>query len=285
MDKFGIREVCNCTFKALGGQPSHVVDFVIDTAKMSTLEGATTTVYASGGQGHSRLIAWEGERTLTFTVENALMTMDSFQAMSGAVKASADNKSTFSIYTNKFAGYYRVEAQTLIRDIEGIDHSALIIIPKAKLQTTINIPMGSSGDPSTFTFTFDAFPTSENKLLDLVIDDLPQDNIGELPTTIINVINGNELGEDYTATSIQVTSKSFNPELKFTTITLNDGAKETRLMIKISDENRKEWKEFGNSTWQIPLTTNSRLLCQDGSVVTDTTLVPGGEPLFVIRDI
>ena len=145
--------------------------------------------------------------------------------------------------------------------------------------------MGSSGDPSTFTFTFDAFPTSENKLLDLVIDDLPQDNIEELPTTVINVINGNELGEDYTATSIQVTSKSFNPELKFTTITLDDGTKEIRLMIKISDENRKEWREFGNSTWQIHLTTNSRLLYQDGSVVTDTTLVPGGEPLFVIRDI
>lgn len=285
MDKFGIREVCNCNFIPLGGQPAHVVPFTIDTAKMSTLEGATTTVYASGGQGHSRLIAWEGERTLTFTVENALMTLASFQAMSGAVRANANNKSTFSIYTNKFAGYYRVEAQTLIRDIDGVDHSALIIIPKAKLQTTINIPMGSSGDPSTFTFTFDAFPTSENKLLDLVIDELPQDIIDELPTTIINVINGNEVGEDYTATSIQVTSNSFNPELKLTTVTLEDNTTETLLQVKVSDTEGAEWQSFGNTVWQIPLTTNSRILCQNGSAVTDITLTPGGELLFVIRDI
>lgn len=31
-----------------------------DTAKTSTVEGAATTVYATGGKGNSRLIAWEG---------------------------------------------------------------------------------------------------------------------------------------------------------------------------------------------------------------------------------
>lgn len=33
----------------------------IDTAKTSTTEGASTTVYATGGKGNTRLIAWEGE--------------------------------------------------------------------------------------------------------------------------------------------------------------------------------------------------------------------------------
>ena len=31
----------------------------IDTAKTSSLEGAATTVYAQGGKGNPRLIAWE----------------------------------------------------------------------------------------------------------------------------------------------------------------------------------------------------------------------------------
>lgn len=38
----------------------------IDTAKTSSLEGAATTVYAQGGKGNPRLIAWDGEKTLTF---------------------------------------------------------------------------------------------------------------------------------------------------------------------------------------------------------------------------
>ena len=32
----------------------------IDSAKTSTVEGAATTVYATGGRGNTRLIAWEG---------------------------------------------------------------------------------------------------------------------------------------------------------------------------------------------------------------------------------
>lgn len=65
--RFGSREICNVTFKALtertiggehfdAGQPV----FVIDTATASSMEQATTTVYAQGGRGYNRLIAWEG---------------------------------------------------------------------------------------------------------------------------------------------------------------------------------------------------------------------------------
>ena len=89
--KFGVREIANVVFKAKNlqkigpytfqkGQPV----FYMDTAKTSTLEGAATTVYATGGRGNTRLIAWEGEKTLTFTVEDALLSPISFAMLSGA---------------------------------------------------------------------------------------------------------------------------------------------------------------------------------------------------------
>lgn len=56
----------------------------IDSAKTSTLEGAATSVYAQGGPGNTRLITWEGERTLTFTVEDALLSPIGFAILSGA---------------------------------------------------------------------------------------------------------------------------------------------------------------------------------------------------------
>ena len=90
--RFGSREICDVTFKALtnnqkvgnkefkAGQPV----FVIDTATTSNMEQASTTVYAQGGKGYNRLIAWEGEKTLTFTVTDALMSPLGLAVLTGA---------------------------------------------------------------------------------------------------------------------------------------------------------------------------------------------------------
>ena len=89
--KFGVRQIVNVVFRAkdaqmIGnktfqkGQPV----FYMDSAKTSTLQGAATTVYATGGRGNTRLVTWEGERTLTFTVEDALLSPISFAMLSGA---------------------------------------------------------------------------------------------------------------------------------------------------------------------------------------------------------
>ena len=89
--KFGIREVTDITFKAkssvyIGSRlfvPGQTV-LAIDSAKTSTLEGAATTVYATGGRGNARLIAWEGEKTLTFTLEDALISPIGISILTGA---------------------------------------------------------------------------------------------------------------------------------------------------------------------------------------------------------
>lgn len=55
-----------------------------DSLTTSSLEGAATTVYATGGRGNARLLAWEGERTLTFNFTDALISPESFAVLSGA---------------------------------------------------------------------------------------------------------------------------------------------------------------------------------------------------------
>ena len=164
---FGIREVCDLIFTKVSGNGPK--SFEITSAKMSTIESASTTVYAQGGKGNNRLRAWEGEKTVTFTVEDALITLESFYALTGAdVSTGSNNGVKFKIYPSSFAGTYSVTASTLFRDEKGVDHVADIYIPNAKLQTTLNLSMASTGDPSTFTFTFDAMPShkaGEDKLL------------------------------------------------------------------------------------------------------------------------
>ena len=90
-NKFGVREICDVVLKAkaatkIGNKIFYANEPVMyfDTLKTSTMEGAATTVYAQGGRGNARLVAWEGERTVTFTMEDALISPEGFMILSGA---------------------------------------------------------------------------------------------------------------------------------------------------------------------------------------------------------
>lgn len=128
--RFGSREICDVTFKAAtsdfmlnghkfkAGQPV----FVIDTATASNMEQATTTVYAQGGRGYNRLIAWEGEKTLTFTVTDALMSPLGLAMLTGAGLADASKKKGKHIHTTidtvvDSEGVAEVSLATLIAEL------------------------------------------------------------------------------------------------------------------------------------------------------------------------
>lgn len=97
--KYGVREICDVVLKAKGTQRvgnkifyknEPVIYF--DTLKTSTLEGASAAVYAQGGRGNARLVAWEGDKTVTFTMEDALISPEGFMILTGAglIEASAN---------------------------------------------------------------------------------------------------------------------------------------------------------------------------------------------------
>ena len=273
--KFGVREICDVVLKKKAGGyfgklylDKDMPVLYFDTLKTSSLEGQATTVYAQGGRGNPRLVAWEGDRTVTFTMEDALISPESFSILSGAglidasenekiyvhateqvevkegaitldkipstegdlyimvmtedgsidvnklpmkipttavaqsmtvastiaawvdayntdarhvelgINNAADpgikdgdvvyvdyyveatsNVKQINIEASKFGGSYYLEASTLFRDqATGDDLPAEFIIPNCKVQSNFTFTMAPTGDPSTFTFTMDAFP-------------------------------------------------------------------------------------------------------------------------------
>ena len=108
--KFGVREIANVVFRAKSAvkignknfKPGQPVLY-IDSAKTSTLEGAATTVYAQGGRGNARLIAWEGEKTLTFTVEDALLSPIGLSILSGAGLIGTDDDHPVHVHMSTVA--------------------------------------------------------------------------------------------------------------------------------------------------------------------------------------
>ena len=98
--KFGVREICDVVLRAksamkVGDKVFYKNEPVLyfDSLKTSSMESQATTVYAQGGRGNARLIAWEGERTVTFTMEDALLSPEGFSILTGAGLVKAEEKS------------------------------------------------------------------------------------------------------------------------------------------------------------------------------------------------
>ena len=141
--KFGSRDICDVVFKAKAdtvigsstfkkGQPV----LYIDTATASTLEQAATTVYAQGGKGNSRLIAWEGEKTLTFSITDALLSPIGFSVLSGAglFKSTEENQevhvhATANAYISiSSAKKIEIDLSDSLEDGEAIDAVAPVFV-------------------------------------------------------------------------------------------------------------------------------------------------------------
>lgn len=64
-----------------------------------------------------------------------------------------------SILPDKFGSYFYVEGSSLVRRAsDGIDLPVEFVIPKFKVTTALTFTLAATGDPSTFTFSGDAYP-------------------------------------------------------------------------------------------------------------------------------
>jgi hypothetical protein len=165
--KFGVREICDVVFKAKTSGKLGTMEYVpgqpvlyIDTAKTSTLEGASTTVYATGGKGNSRLIAWEGERTLTFTVEDALLSPIGFAILSGAGLMDASESAPIYVHVSSVThvgkdGVLDLVKAGIIKATEKLDGDSPIFVMEVKDGSMVRkLDVGEIADDATsFTIT------------------------------------------------------------------------------------------------------------------------------------
>lgn len=128
--KFGVREICDVVLKAKANQKignkifyKHEPVIYFDTLKTSSMEGAATTVYAQGGRGNSRLIAWEGERTVTFTMEDALISPAGFMILSGAGLIEASEEKSIYVHTTEQTNDVKVDGTTVTITLKETPYS------------------------------------------------------------------------------------------------------------------------------------------------------------------
>ena len=122
--KYGIREICDVVLKAksdvtVGNKEFKKGEPVIyfDSLKTSTMEGAATTVYAQGGRGNTRLVAWEGERTVTFTMEDALISTLGLAILTGADVIDASTAKPMIVHASEIVEVEQKKDATIPAEI------------------------------------------------------------------------------------------------------------------------------------------------------------------------
>lgn len=130
--KFGVREICDVVFRAKGvckvGNRIFYKDEPImyfDTLKTSSLEAASSSVYAQGGKGNPRLVAWDGDRTLTFNMEDALISAEGLQILSGAGLLEASTNDPIRVHATT-----RLSGSEVSVDTSGNDPVVKLVLPE-----------------------------------------------------------------------------------------------------------------------------------------------------------
>lgn len=138
--KWAIREAVDVYFKAksvfkLGARTIRAGEpvLIFDTVKTSTLEVAAEMSYVTGGRGNSRILSYEGDKTLTFQFEDALLSAEGLAILSGADLIPARNKhlpgaspearSVISHYNEKYAVVTNNIVDTDATNVYDIDPS------------------------------------------------------------------------------------------------------------------------------------------------------------------
>lgn len=213
--KFGVREICDVVLKAkaaqkIGNKVFYKNEPVLyfDSLKTSSMEGAATTVYAQGGRGNARLVAWEGERTVTFTMEDALISPAGFSILTGAGLVDAKDKPVI-MHTTEQTDKVRIMAG------DNVEYTGATGQEKTHVEITVsknpylgkNRTSTPSGEGTTYTAD-----NSEDFIYVMVLDE-----------------NGEVASEPYIASEVDVEEG-----------TNTKGAKVYKIKVYASDENRSD---------------------------------------------
>ena len=169
--RFGVREICDVVLKAktamkVGNKVFYKNEPVcyFDSLKTSSLESQSNAVYATGGRGNARLVAWEGERTVTFTMEDALISPISFSILSGAGVIDASENAPLYMHTTE-----QTDKVYLNTTGTGNNQTVASVTIQLSQQPYVRGNMTKSGD--TITYSSNGPSDKEDFIYVMLLDD------------------------------------------------------------------------------------------------------------------
>lgn len=171
MPRFGVKEVADVMFINL---VTNKVDLFLNTLKMSNLENANESSYATGGQGDGRLVGWDFGRTANFVLQDALLNPKAIAMQAGTEleqKAEKIYERIVTVATDDGSGNSKITLEhtpvgevQVVKSSDGYAHEA--DIPNASVTVSgsdITVPSAALavGEQVIVYYTWESAATAE----------------------------------------------------------------------------------------------------------------------------
>lgn len=198
---YGLKEVADVDLYPVGTkitikkdgtvEAGAAASYSFDTLKVTNIEATSEEVSARGGKGNPELISWSYGKEVNFTMEDALLSMETLDLMFGAKENTTEDVATLTIDANTFPEPYLIVGKTVMRAYsDGKDHPFYFVMPKAQIQVGGTLTMEAEGDPSTFEMTVKALSSdctlNGTASKDVLVQFINADKVAEGTGYVIN---------------------------------------------------------------------------------------------------
>lgn len=128
---------------------------VIDFANEVSLEISGEITWATGGQGHVKMIGFKDPKEGTLKISTQVTTMQVMQLLAGGKLTDKGNKVSFKDDGKIAFKYYKIEGDTVWKDEEGVVYNEKVTVYKALVKPNYNVTYNGSGDPTSIDIEFE----------------------------------------------------------------------------------------------------------------------------------
>lgn len=140
---------------------------VIDFANEVSLEISGEITWATGGQGHVKMIGFKDPKEGTLKISTQVTTMQVMQLLAGGKLTDKGNKVSFKDDGKIAFKYYKIEGDTVWKDEEGVVYNEKVTVYKALVKPNYSVTYNGSGDPTSIDIEFELAVDKEGNFVDI----------------------------------------------------------------------------------------------------------------------
>ncbi len=166
---------------------------VIDFANEVSLEVTGEITWATGGQGHVKMIGFKDPLEGTLKVSTQVTDSGIMNLISGQKLTDDSGVASFNGKMKKFR-YYKIEGDTLWQDEDGNVYTENVIVYKALVKPNYSVTYNGSGDPVSIDIEFELAEDKEKNFVDIKRDKdpVPEESTEGGTTTPDTPVQGGE---------------------------------------------------------------------------------------------
>lgn len=139
----------------------------IDFANEVSLEITGEVTWATGGQGHAKMIGFKDPKEGTLKLSTQLVNMQILQMIAGGNLNDKSGKVSFKDDSKSPLKFYKISGETVWKDEEGIVYSEKLTAYKCFVKPNYSITYNGSGDPVSLDVEFELNADKNGNFVDI----------------------------------------------------------------------------------------------------------------------